>query len=179
MPTDYTRSEIEVVVDLIRKDNQDRPLTSGQITFGRPSVFTPIPGFDRNTIVVATSIPGRGFRGNQTFYYNRVPLSKFVPPDSPEILYFDDSELTKVSELLPELNRRLKTNITPDKVIEQNLPVFGEGDPRPYADVSLMMRNESLVYTDQVILRILRGDIDLTTIIPVTELTGLTYAPPA
>lgn len=178
MATDYTKAESDVLIDLIRRDNQGRPLTHAQVTFGVPGVIAPSPSIPRNTTIVASSIPNMGYRGNQTFYYNRAPLSEFVPPNNTSILEFDSSNATLVSQLLPILNERLAINITADKIVEQNLPSFGPGDQREYADVALIMKPNSLVYLDQLTLRILRPvpDNSLETAIYQPVLNGFEYA---
>lgn len=178
MTIDYTRNEIDVLIDLIRDDNNRRTLTTGQATFGRPNVFTPVPNVDRNTVVIATAIADRGYSGSQKFYYNRQPLQKFVPGDDPDVLTFPQGTATKLSQLLPELNRRLNIKLTPEKIVEQTLPVFTNDDHHDTAEVVLSMQSDSLVYINQLTLVIKRPTQLLINAIPDPDMDGLYYAPP-
>lgn len=153
MPIDYTRGEINVVIDLIRQDNLNRPLSPGQVTFGSPSIFIPVTGVDRNTVVRATAIPGRGFRNSQTFYYNRVKLEDFVDGDLPDQLVYDiDGEAT-LSDLLPAINERYSINLTVDRIINKTLPEFVDGQ----ADVILGVVPASMVYIGTITLHLLQA----------------------
>jgi hypothetical protein len=178
MDIDYTRSEVDVLIDLIRNDNGNKPLSSAQVTFGTPTTFNPLPTVNRNTVIMATAIPGLGFRDSTSFYYNRVRLIDFIPPNAPSILTFDKGEYTVLSDLLPELNERLNTNITADKIIEQTLPALS-GDDEDFVSVDLVMRPNSVVYLGQLTLKVTRSLVDLATLITIPNLSGLTYSPPA
>lgn len=175
MTIDYTRNEIDILIDLIRDDNSRKTLTTGQVTFGSPSEFAPIEGVDRNTVIIATAISGRGYTGSQPFYYNRLPLSAFVPTGDPEVLTFQKGDRVKLSELLPEINARFKINLTADKIVDANLPDISEIDAD---DIQLAMQPNSLVYTDTLMLRIENDLTPLSEVITKPDLDGLEYEPP-
>ncbi|MNF64210.1 hypothetical protein D3C85_249410 [compost metagenome] len=173
MAIDYTRSEIDVVIDLIRQDNQNRTLTSSQVTFGTPSVYTPIPGVDRNTLMVGTAVAGRGYEGSQSFYYNRVRLVDFVDPESMS-LEFTITDEVNLSDLLPAINERLNINLTASKIIDKPLPDLSA---HLSANIELKVTFDSMVYLGSLILEVQPNLIPLSAYLPVTELNGLTYEP--
>jgi len=177
MAIDYTRNEIDLLIDLIREDNERKPLTTGQVTFGAPNNYTPTQGVNRNTSIIATAIAGRGYSGSQTFYYNRVALSRFVPEYPVDILDFETSEYTKLSQLLPELNERLKIKLTADKIVDATLPVFDDDSPT-YIDVPLTVAPNSLCYTGTIILRVHPDWIPLSDVIISRDYDALIYAAP-
>lgn len=175
MAIDYTRNELDVLIALIRQDNGNKPLSASQVTFGNPNVMTAQPNVNRNTLVVATAIADRGYSGSQTFYYNRLPLSVFIDEDTMSKTF----KITKeklLSELLPEINRRYKINLTVDKIVDKALPSF-EDDTRAYVDLELKASPMSLVYLDSIVLRIEPEVVALKAAVAQTQLTGLTYDP--
>lgn len=176
MATDYTRDEIDVLIDLIRRDNSNKALHPLMVGFGNPQVFTPTVEIDRNTMIVATARPGYQYRGSQTFYYNRVPLSKFVEPGVTD-LTFDPFGKQFVSDLLPELNERLGTNLTANRIIDFNLPSIQ--DDAGGEDVLIQVLPASLVYKDSLLVKIVRDSNDLYFAIPDPQMDGLVYAAPA
>lgn len=175
MATDYTRDEIDVVIDLIRRGNGNKALSNVMVTFGNPNVFTPTPEIDRNTLVVGTARPGFMYRGSQSFYYNRVPLTKFVEPGVTNLDFDPDGKL-KISDLLPELNERLSINLKSNRIIDSGLPVLGEDDVS--VDVQIQVLPISMVYLGNLLVKLKRPDNDLVVAIPDPVLDGLVYAPP-
>jgi len=176
MATDYTRDEIDVVIDLIRRDNGNKPLSNMMVTFGNPNVFDPTEEIDRNTLVIGTAIPGFKYRNSQSFYYNRVPLTKFVDPGVTN-LDFDPDDKLRVSDLLPELNERLNINLKANRIIDSALPVLGEDDVS--VDVQIQVLPISMVYLGNLLVRLTRPNNDLVIAIPDPELDGIVYeAPP-
>lgn len=176
MATDYTRDEIDVLIDLIRRDNSNKILHPLMVSFGNPNTFNPTPEIARNSMVVATARPGYQYRGSQTFYYNRVPLNKFVDVGITD-LDFKEEGKTNISDLLPELNERLNINLSANRIIDSGLPVIPEGVAS--VDVLIQVLPTSLVYKDTLLVRLVRPDNDLAVIIRRPKLDGLTYQPPA
>lgn len=178
MAIDYRRSELECLIDLIRQDNQNKALSSNQVTFGVPNALTPEPEQEKNTVIVATAIPDRGFLpSSHPFYYTRLPLSEFVDPAS-GIPVFNKGDAQVLSELLPQINEALKINLTPEKIFDQQLPAFEPEDNEFYVDIQLKVRPTSLVYLDAIAIRIVGPLIPLPSVITELTLPGLTYAPP-
>lgn len=175
MTIDYTQPEIKCLIDLIRQDNGNKSLTAAQVTFGTPSVYTPIPGVTRNTIIVGQATAISGMEGNQSFYYNRIPLIDFINPLSMSTLFEIDGE-TKLSDLLPAINARFNINLSASKIYDLSLPSFAGNDT---PSVQLKVTPDSMVYLGQITLTIKATNPDLADYLPVTELQGLTYEPPA
>lgn len=173
MAIDYTRSEIDVVIDLIRQDNQNRTLTSSQVTFGTPSVFTPVGGVNRNTLMVGTAVAGRGYEGSQSFYYNRVRLVDFVDPETTSLAFTITDEVN-LSDLLPAINERLNINLLASKIIDKPLPDLSSVLS---ANIELKVTFDSMVYLGSLILEVKPELIPLSAYLPVTDLSGLTYEP--
>jgi hypothetical protein len=174
MATDYTQSEIDIVIDLIRGDNSEKVLTSSQITFGNPSVFTPTAQIDRNSLIVATSVEGGGYTGSQSFYYDRVALQDFVFTGTTSLDFTITTE-TLLSDLLPALNSRLNTNIDVSKIVDKTLPSTADGSTQT---VQLSIVSTSMVYMGDLVLTLVPNDVPLSNVITTTDLDGLTYAAP-
>lgn len=168
MAIDYTRSEIDVLIDLIRHDNENKILTSSQVTFGTPSTFTPVPGVDRNTLVIGTSVAGRGYEGSQSFYYNRVKLIDFVDQTDPDQLVYYIGTETTLADLLPTINERYGINLTIDKIINKPLPAYVDYA----AQVVLQVVPTSLVYINQLTLQLYPVKTPLSDELTVTNLDG-------
>ena len=175
MATDYTRDEIDVVIDLIRSDNENKALSGVLVSFGNPNAFSPTEQINRNTLLIATAKPGYLYRGSQTFYYNRVPLDKFYEQDVHDIT-FDEEGKRFISDILPELNERLGINLTADKILDSRIPAI----PENFAGVDVLVQvlPTSLVYLDSLLVRIGRSDNDLFKVIVDPEMDGLEYSPP-
>ena len=176
MATDYTRDEIDVLIDLIRRDNSNKALSNVMVTFGNPGVFSPTPQINRNTLMVATARPGYMYRGSQTFYYNRVPLNEFVEVGVTN-LDFDPVGKFFISDLLPELNRRLNINLKAERIIDGTLPVIP--DNATEVGVQIQVLPTSMVYLGALLVKLKRDDNDLVVAIPDPMMDGLTYAAPA
>lgn len=172
MAIDYTRNELDIVIDLIRQDNENKRLTVGQVTFGPPNVFTPTEVIARDTVILATSVPGKGYKGPQTFYYNRVPLIDFVDQTIPDQLTFEIATETTLADLLPQINTRYSINLTIDKIVNKDIPPY---DNTGFAEVVLTAVGTSLVYEDSITLEITQLKIPLSSVILYTALTGFAY----
>lgn len=170
MNTDYTRDELSIVIDLIRGINTTYPLSPTMVTFGLPAVFAPTTEYPRNTKLIASAIPGRGYIGPQTFYYNRVPLSGFISPMTPVI--FTITNETLKSDLLPQINQRFKINLTQQNIIDGPLPdLAGQGIFQQ--DIEIQAGPNSLVYIGSLPLIIAPDVIPLSQLVSNTDLSGL------
>lgn len=155
MVTDYTLDEETIVIDLIREKHPGQVLTTAMVTFGFPHVNVKTPERPNNTVIVATAVPGRRYVGSQSFYYNRVKISDFPNPNLPDQTVFIWNGEKDLLELLPAINERYKTNITPDKIRNQNIPdLVAEGLYE--TPVELRIEESSIVYIDSVVLTIRR-----------------------
>lgn len=178
MITDYTLDEDTIVIDLIREHNPGQVLTTSLVTFGFPNTNVPSQKFPRNTVIVATAIPGRRYTGSQTFNYNRVKLEKFPDPRLPEQTTFTVTTERSLVDMLPLINERYKMNLTPDKIINRNLPDFFAEELLEF-EVELRATPNSKVYTDAIMLKIVPDLIHLGAVIKNRTFNGLVYQPPA
>lgn len=178
MVTDYTRDEESILIALIREKNPGQLLTGALVTFGFPNVHTPTPQRQRNTVIVATSVPGRMYTGSQAFYYNRVDISKFPDPRLADQTVFIVTDETKLSDLLPAINARYRINLTPDKIIDVNIPDFvSEG--KDETQIELRPAPSSKVFIESLMLTVRADLIPLSSVIVQGTMDGLTYQAPA
>jgi len=73
----YQKASLDLLYDLINKDNPDLPYKVSKDTFvvhAGPTVLTPTVDAPFNTSVVMRGIQGAGYRGLITFRYNRIDL---------------------------------------------------------------------------------------------------------
>lgn len=152
MEIDFTKAEVDVLIDLIRGDNLNQILTSSQIRFHTPIVFTPIPQVPKNTLIIGEAVDGGMYTGSQAFYYDRVPINQFVHVGMTDISFVQQGEVN-VADLIPRINARLGINLAYDSVINDELPVL---DPftKPTANFMLRIAPGSLVYRGQVALKL-------------------------
>lgn len=74
----YQKASLDLLYDLINKDNPDLPYKVSKDTFvvhAGPTVLTPTADAPYNTSVVMRGIQGAGYRGLITFRYNRIDLA--------------------------------------------------------------------------------------------------------
>lgn len=74
----YQKASLDLLYDLINKDNPDLPYKVSKDTFvvhAGPTVLTPTADAPFNTSVVMRGIQGAGYRGLITFRYNRIDLA--------------------------------------------------------------------------------------------------------
>ena len=177
MATDYTLDEVSVVIDLIREHNPGQVLTPSLVTFGFPNVNVPSQAFPRNTLIVATAIPGRRYTGSQSFNYDRVAISKFVDPRLPDQTTFKVTNERTLVDLLPLINERFSINLTADKIVNRNIPDFQDEGIGEF-DLQLQIAPNSMVYMDAMVIKLVPERMPLSAVIVNRTLGGLTYQPP-
>jgi len=174
--SDYTKSPEQILIDLINNDNAGAfPMTTALIEFA-PATENTDAEATRDSIVVATAKAGSGYKGSQTFHYNRVDLAN-VPGTRP--VAFQKGDATLVSELVEEINLAFGINLTAADYIDVELPVFAGDEPHETGQVVLTAKEGSLVWIGSLTLTINANDIELSTVLTNTELNGLVYTPPA
>ncbi len=171
VPTDYTKSQQQIITDLINADNGTM-LTVDMLTFGYP---TAIPGWG-NTQVVVTASTGSPYSNSVVFNYNRIDLS--TVPGARNIV-FDVGSAVNISDLIPAINAAYQINLTPGQFIDGPLPQFTNNTPGTTIPFTVVADPSSLVFIGRVTLQLARAKIPLSTIITVTALNGLVYIQPA
>jgi hypothetical protein len=168
--TDFTKLPNEILVELINFDN-GTSLTPDSVTFGTPVVS----GGVRNTQLVVTAKTGSFYTGSVTIQYNRVDLSTVPGVRSKS---FVANGLTKISDLIPQINNAYQLNLQPEDFIDGPLPTFSGTTPNETLDFDLIAGPNSLIYNNKVTLQVVCGLLDLSVAIKNLVLNGLVYTQP-
>lgn len=175
MQSDFTKREVEILIDLIKADNGGKALSPAQITFGLPYAYTPTAQIPRNTVIVGTAVEGGLYEGSQTFYYNRVHLDEFVEWGVTNLTFVVNEE-RYFTDLLPEINQRLNIRLEEERVYNALLPDFSPGKPQ-IATIRLEANPDSICYLGSININLVNSGIDLKDLLWDTSLSGLTYEP--
>jgi hypothetical protein len=172
--SDLTKAPDQIVLDLINTDNSTS-LTLGLLDFGLPTVTageTP----EKNTTLTVTAKAGSGYTGSQVVQYNRVNLST-IPGIAEKEATYQLGDALKVSDLIDEINAMYGIKLVPADYVDADLPTF-EGLPNEEHTVQLVAAADSLIYIGSLVLTLKSADIELSSVITVTALNGLTYVKP-
>lgn len=112
----WIQPEEKILVDMIRADNADRPLTTEMITFGLPTEIVPGVEETYNTSVEVLATPVAPFRGSQYHRYHRVLISDFVHPGVTS-LTFILAQFTNLESFATELGSRLGVNLRASSIV--------------------------------------------------------------
>ena len=167
---DYTQSDESIILGLINNDN-GTTFTPAQIIFGAAASAGDVGNVLKTTLTI-TAATGSGYRGSQTFNYNRVPMS-FMDDLDPSLVIVSD-ELT-THDLLPYLNEHFGVNFTTADVVLANLPEFLVD---VNTDFVVTATEGSKIFHGSVTLTGTAPTIELNTILTLTDLDGL-YPPTA
>lgn len=170
--TDFTKSDVQIIIDLLNAKVPNLSLTPELVTFGLPTVNSTN---ERNTKVTITAVPGSGYKNFKDLEYNRVDYAVIPGARSIE---FPKGDAVKVAELIPEINARFGLNISENDFVDADLPEF-VGLPNEKLDFVLTANADSLVYRGSVTLKIVAEDLDLAVLISDPVLDGLEYVQPA
>lgn len=168
MATDFTKNADQIIIDLINEANATA-LTPADITF---SVPTETESGNRNTAITITAVANSGYTGTRDLTYDRVDLAQVPGSRNKE---FNIGSVTSVFGLLPAINAAYGINLTEADVEDTAMPTFEGTDPLEKATLVITAKPGSLVYRGSVELVIDGNDVDLATLITVTELNGLNY----
>jgi hypothetical protein len=100
----YQKPSLDLLYDLINKDNPDLPFPATPETLKLhqgPFVVDPATNRGRNTRVVFTAVAGGGYRGLVTLYYNRIDLGNLFKDVPVSITHYT---ATTIVALLPMFN---------------------------------------------------------------------------
>ncbi len=142
MPTDYSKTGPEMVVDLVNEVNGTE-FGIDDLLLGSPVVVDP-PN-PRNTSLIVTSTGTTTMVGSRTLTYDRIPLDQFF---GDEDLIFDDNvqDYASVYDVLPAINAQYSINLNASHLYDD--PIVRNG-AEPYI-VTLRARPGSLVFTGSV-----------------------------
>lgn len=168
--SDFTKLPAEIIVDLINYDN-GTTLTTNSLSFGLPS---PITG-ERNTQVTATALAGSYYTGSVNLTYNRIDLLE-VPGVRSKV--FEIAYGATIADIIPDINLAYAINLTVDDFVDGLLPDFTDHIPNEEKTFELVANSKSLIFINSVVLSAVRRDVELSTIITKTMLSGLVYIQP-
>ena len=169
---DLTKPAEEIVVALINNDN-GTTLKPGAFTFGQPKELT-TPG--HNSQVKISAAPRSGYSGSKLITYNRINLADVPDGQSTD---FDLTTATRVADIIPTFNERFGVYLRQGDYIDGPLPVSTDLIPNEELSFDVVADQQSLIYYNQVSLRIKRDGVSLKKLIRKVVLSGLQYTPPA
>lgn len=125
----------------------------------------------RNTEVIVRGIPGMGFKGQQTVFYDRIDLAEFGELDHGNILQIPDG--FTIEGILDAFNELYGSNLTMDDIRDDHVmpdepQTSGEG-----VDFQLIANADSYAYRGSVMLSLQLPDVDLEVAIAEQYLDGL------
>lgn len=174
--SDLTKLPKQVMIDLINTDNGSS-LTDTLLDFGLPTAATgQSPA--RNTELTVSAKAGSGYTGSVVVTYNRLGLTTDILTPSGKDATFIAGDALKIKDIIPELNALLNINLTDDDYIDGDLPTFVGGIPNETLDVVVVANANSLCYTGSLTFHLKSDEIELSSVITITQLNGLTYVPP-
>ena len=165
----------ELLLALINRDNGSA-LTLSLVDLGAPAASQEV---GKNTAVEVTAKAGSGYSGAVTVDYNRLNLQTDIADVATGVtLRFGLGNAESLADFVPEINAALGINLGADDYIDDDLPEFA-GTPNEVQPASLDAAAGSLAYIGSLAFEIAGNDIALSTVITVTNLSGLTYEAPA
>lgn len=165
--SDYTKSSVQIVLDLINNDNGSA-LTAGTVNLSNPGAG----GSGKNSSVVVTPQVGSGYIDDQTVFYNRVDIAT-VPGARSKVFQVGDA--THVSDLIAEINTAYNINLGAADYVDALLPTFDGVTPHDTKTFDVVAAANSLVWTGTLTLTLNGNDVSLRDVITVTVLSGLVY----
>lgn len=168
--SNFLQAGEQILLDLINADNaKELPLTA--VSFAAPAAVGGEAAAEATSVVVSAN-SGSGYKGSQTFTYNRVPMS-FMNANEPDLVVETVEET--IHALIPFLNSTFGIQLTEADIVDG--PIAAQ-EPNVNAVITITATPESLVFVGSVDLVSTLPLVDLATLLTVTELDGL-YAPEA
>lgn len=165
--TDISQLSKDQVLALVNGQNLGVVLTQENVTFGEP-VAASGEAPERNTELVLTGIPGKGFKNSTTILYDRIDLSEFELQIPSQIQV--EGDIT-IQSILDGFNLFYGANLTTEDV-RSDLSLPGDLTSTPVRFV-LIAAAGSYAYRGQVDISIQAADRDLDVAVVNKVLTGL------
>lgn len=149
IPSDLTKDAATLLFELINGDNPNQKngaFTAANVTIGAPASLTNDPSA-KNTTMVLTAIPGKGYVGSQTVKYNRLDLFDVLIRKGFPAPTVTNNTFTLASHLLPSLNSQFGLNLQAEDIIDEALPAADDNGNISY---SLQIAAGSLAYMGAV-----------------------------
>lgn len=184
MTTDYTKSQDEIIVQLVNDENSLHLKATDLVLDDVFIVADPVPGREvfnnLRTGVKINPAAHSGYTNSQTVRYNRVHLRQIFPTaDAASVQYpvstdgYVLGESTHLVDLLDAINSRYGINIKPAEVFDLPLPTFSGPPPYDPKYVRLEMRASHKVFIGGMQLRVLPNDWSLSNLLE--EINGIVY----
>lgn len=158
------------VLALINLRNPGLDLVHEQVTFGEPVAATGETP-ERDTELVLTGIPGKGFKNTATILYNRIDLAQFEVQIPSQIQVEGD---VTIQAILDGFNAFYGANLHLEDVrSDLTLPGDLTSEPEPF---TLIAAAGSYAYRGQVVISIQAADVDLAVAVTNKVLDGLTLS---
>lgn len=118
--TDFSRNSHQIIIDLVNEQN------GANVPYGAVELIDLVATPEsKATRITANSLIGSGYRGSQTFTYNRLYLTE-VPDIVQDVTL--ETELEKLSDVLTFINTGWGINLQPDDVTINGVDLT-ENDP--------------------------------------------------
>jgi hypothetical protein len=170
--SDFSKLPLEIVFDLINEQN-GTALNNTEVVLGQPTVATGSGGY--NTSILVSARPNSRYEGAVTLGYDRLDVEGFLFGDT---LTLSLGDATNYADLIPEINHKLRVNLTPDDYVDGPIGTWS-GTPGESKQIILQMKPSSLVFIGELSFTLHVDDIPLSDVIVISDLSGLTYQPPA
>lgn len=147
----YNKPSDVLVLDLINATNIDATtqasinITSGQVTFGKPTVVAPAEGIDWNTLLLCTANRSSPYVGSVNLNYDRMDIGKLFKNIAVNL---DVKGATTTLALIDRLNARYGLSIDPKEVVSSPVPALTEA--APVANATITIADTSLVYFGKI-----------------------------
>lgn len=124
---DWTKSQKEILVQMLVREHEDAKLELDWIDVGIPERITPTLDIPRNTRILVIHTPESEYRGNRNYYYNRLDIKEFLHDGmmTEEELVADPLTAINHKDLYIQLSDLLKIRIDKDMIVDRNLPLIG------------------------------------------------------
>lgn len=152
---------------LVNRDNGTN-IVEDQVILAAPLV-NPDAGIIRNTKLELTSVPGKGFRGHVTVWYNRIDLGiLFKSIDANVGLAVTEGMTT--DDLIPLINAKYGTDFETVDFVQQPLVVSDT-----VQSVTLAAVATNVAYIGEFTVKYSSEEIALDSVVLVTTLSGFNY----
>lgn len=162
---------ITQLLALVNRDNTASlatALTDTQVTVNAAAVNTD-SAIARDTVVTIDSIPGKGYRGSVTVYYNRIDLGVlFLNVGANVGLTVVDGDTS--DKLIPLLNAKYGTHFEVGDLVAQPLEVSTD-----IKEVVLAAAGGNVMYTGQFTVKYGLEETALDSVVLTTTLSGFNY----
>lgn len=166
--SDFTKEDDQIVLDLVNHDNETN-LSLEQVTLAASAS----DGVGHTTLTV-NAVPGSGYSGSHQVEYDKINIQAFVDVMVPDGLVVQQGNAVNISDLLPDINTALGTNIAAPTIVDSEL--VWEGTPNELLVAELLFTaSGSKVYYGSVSFLVDNNEIPLSSAITTTVLSGLNY----